>query len=190
MDMPLRDVILMQRRQPGTEHWERCCHPSSAPTVPTRAKPLNIAQHKQPVASLTWPLRQGSTQLEHVHTLALCNCQLCHTVLCWQGHAAAISCMSWSSDDARLASVGAGGACYQWDVPGGVKIAQEEYVDKQNNYCWVEFCSNNSTSGVVVRSLDGKLQHIQVTVLPCADPLVLILSTFWTACAWEPDTML
>ena len=83
--------------------------------------------------------------------------------LAWvQGHAAAISCMSWSSDDARLASVGAGGACYQWDVPMGTKIAQEEYVDKQKNYCWVEFCSNNSTSGLVLRSLDGKLQHIQV----------------------------
>lgn len=91
-------------------------------------------------------------------------------MLCWQGHAAAISCMSWSSDDARLASVGVGGACYQWDVPGGIKIAQEEYVDKQKNYCWVEFCSNNSTSGVVVRSLDGKLQHIQVPVLHCAFP--------------------
>ncbi|KAL3160819.1 WD repeat-containing protein 49 [Trebouxia sp. C0009 RCD-2024] len=69
--------------------------------------------------------------------------------------------MSWSPDDARLASVGVGGACYQWDVPGGVKIAEEEYVDKQKNYCWVGFCSNNGTSGVVVRSLDGKLQHIQ-----------------------------
>lgn len=86
-------------------------------------------------------------------------------MLCCQGHAAAISCMSWSSDDARLASVGVGGACYQWDVQRGVKIAQEEYVDKQKNYCWVEFCSNNSTSGVVVRSLDGKLQHIQVSTL-------------------------
>ena len=73
--------------------------------------------------------------------------------------------MSWSSDDARLASVGAGGACYQWDVLAGVKIAQEEYVDKQKNYCWVDFCSSSSsssTSGVVVRSLDGKLQHFQV----------------------------
>lgn len=72
--------------------------------------------------------------------------------------------MSWSPDDARLASVGAGGACYQWDVPGGIKIAEEEYVDKQKNYCWVGFCSNNGTSGVMVRSLDGKLQHIQVLV--------------------------
>ena len=70
--------------------------------------------------------------------------------------------MSWSPDDARLASVGAGGACYQWDVPGGVKIAQEEYVDKQKNYCWVEFLGSSSTAGVVVRSLDGKIQHIQV----------------------------
>jgi len=78
-----------------------------------------------------------------------------------QGHASAISHMAWSPDDARLASVGAGGACYQWDVPAGVKIAQEEFVDKQKNYCCVQFCNNSSTSGVVVRSLDGKIQHIQ-----------------------------
>ena len=93
--------------------------------------------------------------------------------------------MSWSSDDARLASVGVGGACYQWDVPGGVKIAQEEFVDKQKNYCWVEFCGNNSTSGVVVRSLDGKLQHIQVPLLHrlerTTDTLVPSLCTCWIA---------
>jgi WD40 repeat protein len=70
--------------------------------------------------------------------------------------------MAWSPDDARLASVGAGGACYQWDVPAGVKIAHEEFVDKQKNYSCVQFCNNSSTSGVVVRSLDGKIQHIQV----------------------------
>ena len=104
--------------------------------------------------------------------------------------------MSWSSDDARLASVGTGGACYQWDVPGGVKIAQEEYVDKQKNYCWVGFCSNNSTSGVVVRSLDGKLQHIQVPLLQRAcvpdciverktDTWVPSLCTRWTAFTWN-----
>ena len=79
-----------------------------------------------------------------------------------QGHASAISCMAWSADDTRLASVGAGGACYQWDVPGGVKIAQEEYVDKQKQYCWVQFCEASSAAGVVVRSLDGKIQHIRV----------------------------
>lgn len=88
--------------------------------------------------------------------------------------------MSWSPDDARLASVGAGGACYQWNVPGGVKIAEEEYVDKQKNYCWVEFCSNNSTSGVVVRSLDGKLQHIQVWCASTKEcrPLSVIILRF------------
>ena len=58
--------------------------------------------------------------------------------------------------------MGAGGACYQWDVPGGFKIAQEEYVDKQKNYCCVQFLSSNSAAGVVVRSMDGKLQHLQV----------------------------
>ncbi|KAL0041539.1 hypothetical protein WJX79_006848 [Trebouxia sp. C0005] len=85
-----------------------------------------------------------------------------HQVLAtFRGHASAISHMAWSHDDARLASVGAGGACYQWDVPAGVKIAQEEFVDKQKNYCCVQFCNNSSTSGVVVRSLDGKIQHIQ-----------------------------
>lgn len=71
--------------------------------------------------------------------------------------------MAWSPDDTRLASVGAGGACYQWDIHGGVKIAHEEYVDKQKNYCCVQFCSSSSSAyGVVVRSLDGKIQHIQV----------------------------
>ena len=97
--------------------------------------------------------------------------------------------MSWSSDDARLASVGVGGACYQWDVLGGVKIAEEEYVDKQMNYCWVEFCSNNSTSGVVVRSLDGKLQHIQVSVLHIVPFLTASSGDFTdtlppSLCAW------
>lgn len=71
--------------------------------------------------------------------------------------------MAWSPDDNRLASVGAGGACYQWDIIAGVKIAHEEYVDKQKNYCCVQFCSSSSSAyGVVVRSLDGKIQHIQV----------------------------
>ena len=84
-----------------------------------------------------------------------------------QGHVSSISCLAWSSDDTRLASVGAGGACYRWDVPGGVKIADEEYVDKQKNYCWVQFCGTGHANGVVVRSLDGKLQHIQVTEYIC-----------------------
>lgn len=73
-----------------------------------------------------------------------------------------MSCLAWSSDDTRLASAGAGGACYQWDIPGGVKIAKEEYVDKQRNYCWVQFCGSGTADGLVLRSLDGKLQHIQV----------------------------
>lgn len=84
-----------------------------------------------------------------------------------QGHVSTISCLSWSSDDTRLASVGAGGACYQWDIPGGVKIANEEYVDKQKNYCWVQFCGTGHAYGVIVRSLDGKLQHIQVVLHGC-----------------------
>ncbi|DBB08551.1 TPA: WD repeat-containing protein 49 [Trebouxia sp. C0006] len=76
----------------------------------------------------------------------------CHThqvLATFKGHASAISHMAWSPDDARLASVGAGGACYQWDVPAGVKIAREEFVDKQKNYSCVQFCNNSSTSGVV-----------------------------------------
>lgn len=79
-----------------------------------------------------------------------------------QGHVSTVQGLAWSSDDTRLASVGAAGACYQWDVPGGVKLAEEEYVDKQKNYCGVQFCGPGHANGVVVRSLDGKLQHIQV----------------------------
>lgn len=75
--------------------------------------------------------------------------------------------------------MGAGGACYQWDVNGGLKVAQEEYVDKQKNYCWVEFCSNSSTCGVVVRSLDGKLQHLQARPHSCRAALLTTIAQPW-----------
>ena len=95
--------------------------------------------------------------------------------------------MAWSPDDTRLASVGAGGGCYQWDVSGGVKIAHEEYVDKQKNYCCVQFCSSNSSMyGVVVRSLDGKIQHIQVwaaATAPCLHSAIPALQLSFCLCA-------
>ena len=76
--------------------------------------------------------------------------------------------------------MGAGGACYQWDIHGGVKIAQEEYVDKQKNYSWVQFCSSSSAAGVVVRSLDGKIQHLQACLNSLKQAVrLLFVSVLW-----------
>ena len=51
-----------------------------------------------------------------------------------QGHNAPVSSLSWSQDDAQLASLGAA-AAYRWDVPYKTRVHADSIVHKGTIYC-------------------------------------------------------
>lgn len=51
-----------------------------------------------------------------------------------QGHQAPVSSLSWSLDDAQLASLGAA-AAYRWDVPYKTRVHADSIVHKGTIYC-------------------------------------------------------
>lgn len=80
-----------------------------------------------------------------------------------QGHVSVVTSICWAADDTKLASVGAGGACYQWNVAKAARIATEEYVDKKKNYLHVAF--GEPATVAFTRTMDGSLQSIEGTLL-------------------------
>ena len=75
-----------------------------------------------------------------------------------KGHISTVTKLRWSLDDRRLISVGAGGACYIWDIKTFSRLADEEYVDKTCSYHSVTM--NSQGNAAVARTYSGKLQHI------------------------------
>ncbi|KAK9816472.1 hypothetical protein WJX72_000711 [[Myrmecia] bisecta] len=82
-----------------------------------------------------------------------------------KGHVSSVTSICWSEDDSRLASVGSGGACYQWDVGHACRIPEEEYVDKRQHYSFVRMSS--AAGAAVTRTLDGKIQQIRGGAVEC-----------------------
>ncbi len=51
-----------------------------------------------------------------------------------KAHVSTVTDVAFTTDDTRLISVGAGGACYFWDLQTGSRIIELEYVDKKCIY--------------------------------------------------------
>ncbi|WIA33170.1 hypothetical protein OEZ86_006317 [Tetradesmus obliquus] len=76
-----------------------------------------------------------------------------------KAHVSTVTDLVFSGDDRRLVSSGAGGAVYFWDMSTGARLMELEYVDKQCVYCTA--CYNDRHAAAVVRTMDGRVQHIQ-----------------------------
>lgn len=93
-----------------------------------------------------------------------------------KGHATGVSDMVFSADDRHLISCGIGGAVYFWDVSTGARLLELEVVDKRSMY--VAAAHKDRAGSAIVRTLDGRLQQLQVHTashsrllllqLPCA----------------------
>eukprot|EP00878_Enallax_costatus_P010135 GHUV01010580.1.p1 GENE.GHUV01010580.1~~GHUV01010580.1.p1 ORF type:complete len:1050 (+),score=361.27 GHUV01010580.1:412-3561(+) len=76
-----------------------------------------------------------------------------------KAHVSTVTDLVFSGDDSRLVSSGAGGAVYFWDLATGSRIMELEYVDKKCVY--YAACHHDRSSAAVVRTMDGRLQHLQ-----------------------------
>uniref|UniRef100_A0A383W626 Uncharacterized protein n=1 Tax=Tetradesmus obliquus TaxID=3088 RepID=A0A383W626_TETOB len=76
-----------------------------------------------------------------------------------KAHVSSVTDLVFSGDDRRLVSSGAGGAVYFWDMSTGARLMELEYVDKQCVYYTA--CYNDRHAAAVVRTMDGRVQHIQ-----------------------------
>lgn len=61
----------------------------------------------------------------------------------------------WHHDDRRLVSVGAGGACYTWDMGTLARVREAEFVDKTALYHGVGLTSRGALT--ICRTAAGKL---------------------------------
>ncbi|KAF6260716.1 hypothetical protein COO60DRAFT_1637364 [Scenedesmus sp. NREL 46B-D3] len=80
-------------------------------------------------------------------------------LLVLKAHVSTVTDLVFSGDDKRLISSGAGGAVYFWDMSTGARLMDLEYVDKQCVYYTA--CYNDRHAAAVVRTMDGRVQHIQ-----------------------------
>ena len=106
-----------------------------------------------------------------------------------KGHASGVAAAAWAPGDRRLASCGAGGAAYVWDVASGARLAALDFVEKASVYAsvvWAPSCSGggvgggggmpagqqqaqhtlaagsgDSGSSVIARTADGRLQRLE-----------------------------
>jgi WD40 repeat protein len=61
---------------------------------------------------------------------------------CLRGHIGPVRAISWSRDDARIATAGYDGAVYEWDVLTGRKV--QEHIDKSIQFTGVAFCGSRT----------------------------------------------
>ncbi|GMH32503.1 hypothetical protein BSKO_00337 [Bryopsis sp. KO-2023] len=76
-----------------------------------------------------------------------------------KGHVSTVTGFRWANKDRYLVSVGAGGACYTWDMGSFSRDSDREYVDKKNTYH--SLAVTTKEIGAVIRTYDGKIQHIK-----------------------------
>eukprot|EP00775_Hariotina_reticulata_P011301 gene11301-11451_t len=101
-------------------------------------------------------LAPGSAAVYAAGTEGACVMRPLHVL---KAHVSTVTDFVFSGDDQRLVSCGAGGAVYFWDLATGSRLMELEYVDKKCVY--YALCYSDRHAGVIARTTDGRLQHIQ-----------------------------